>query len=50
MKILLSIAILLFTNTIAYCNENKTYELLEVPILSKEITELFEERIKEIGV
>ena len=29
MKILLSIAILLFTNTIAYCNENKTYEILK---------------------
>lgn len=31
-------------------NEEKTYELLEVPILTKEISELFEERIKEIGV
>jgi ATP-dependent exoDNAse (exonuclease V) beta subunit len=29
-------------------NEEKTYELLDVPILTKEITELFEERVKEI--
>ena len=29
-------------------SEEKTYELLEVPILTKEITELFEEREKEV--
>jgi len=29
-------------------NEEKTYELLEVPILTKEIQELFEEREKEV--
>jgi len=30
-------------------NEEKTYELLEVPILTKEIQELFEEREKEVS-
>ena len=30
-------------------NEEKTYELLEVPILRKEIEELFEERAKEVS-
>jgi ATP-dependent exoDNAse (exonuclease V) beta subunit len=29
-------------------NEEKTYELLEVPILTKEIDELFEERKKQV--
>jgi len=31
-------------------NEEKTYELLDVPILTKEIQELFEEREKEVFV
>lgn len=31
-------------------NEEKSYELLEVPILTKEIKELFEEREKEVSV
>jgi hypothetical protein len=31
-------------------NEEKTYELLDVPILTKEIKELFEEREKEVSL
>jgi hypothetical protein len=30
-------------------NQDKTYELLDVPILTKEIMELFEEREKEVS-
>jgi ATP-dependent exoDNAse (exonuclease V) beta subunit len=29
-------------------NEEKTYELIQIPVLSKEIKDLFEQRIKEI--
>jgi hypothetical protein len=31
-------------------NEEKTYELLDVPILTKEMKELFEEREKQVSI
>ena len=38
MKILSLTIILFFTNSISYCNENKTYEILKNLILSYKIT------------